>query len=191
VTAVQAMPGFDEAHVLGLAALASSDGGQDSVDTAIRAAAAIPFDPSTKMAEAKAADADGSTVRVVKGAFAVMAALAPSDPAALATANGLEAQGFRVLAVAAGPPAAIKLAGIIALSDPPRADSAALIAQLHTLGVRVVMVTGDAPATAGIVARLRSVWKVRSARRVRFPPMRAPRISPSSRALCWRESFGW
>jgi len=32
------MPGFDEAHVLGLAALASSDGGQDSVDAAIRAA---------------------------------------------------------------------------------------------------------------------------------------------------------
>jgi H+-transporting ATPase len=46
----------------------------------------------------------------------------------------------------------MKLAGIIALSDPPRPDSAALIAQLHTLGVRVVMVTGDAPATAGIVA---------------------------------------
>ena len=34
------MPGFDEAHVLALAALASSDGGQDPVDGAIRAAAA-------------------------------------------------------------------------------------------------------------------------------------------------------
>jgi H+-transporting ATPase len=40
VTAVHAMPGFDESHVLGLAALASSDGGQDPVDAAIRAAAA-------------------------------------------------------------------------------------------------------------------------------------------------------
>jgi H+-transporting ATPase len=46
----------------------------------------------------------------------------------------------------------MKLAGIIALSDPPRSDSAALIAELHTLGVRSVMVTGDAPATAAIVA---------------------------------------
>jgi H+-transporting ATPase len=46
----------------------------------------------------------------------------------------------------------LKLAGIIALSDPPRPDSAALIAELHTLGVRAVMVTGDAPATAAIVA---------------------------------------
>ena len=68
------------------------------------------------------------------------------------TADQLEAQGFRVLAVAAGAPAAMKLAGIIALSDPPRSDSAALIAELHTLGVRAVMVTGDAPATAAIVA---------------------------------------
>jgi H+-transporting ATPase len=46
----------------------------------------------------------------------------------------------------------MKMAGIVALSDPPRPDSANLIAQLDALGVRVVMVTGDAPATAGIVA---------------------------------------
>ena len=39
VTTVRAMPGFDDAHVLALAALASSDGGQDPVDAAIRAAA--------------------------------------------------------------------------------------------------------------------------------------------------------
>jgi H+-transporting ATPase len=57
-----------------------------------------------------------------------------------------------VLAVAAGPPAAMKLAGLIALSDPPRPDSAALVSELHGLGVRTVMVTGDAPATAAIVA---------------------------------------
>ena len=58
-----------------------------------------------------------------------------------------------MLAVAAGPAAAMKLAGLIALSDPPRTDSAALISELHGLGVRTVMVTGDAPATAAIVAK--------------------------------------
>jgi H+-transporting ATPase len=51
-----------------------------------------------------------------------------------------------------GPPASLKLAGIIALSDPPRADSAALITELQALGVRTVMATGDAAATAMIVA---------------------------------------
>ena len=166
VTAVHAMSGFDESHVLGLAALASSDGGQDPVDGAIRAAAAkkaasdlpklikfVPFDPGTKMSEATAADPGGATVRVVKGAFTAVAGLTQSAPDASKTANELEAQGFRVLAVAVGPPAALKLAGIIALSDPPRTDSAAFITELHTLGVRTVMVTGDAPATAAIVAR--------------------------------------
>src|SRR5580704_12503681 len=78
--------------------------------------------------------------------------LTQPSPDASTTANQLEAQGFRVLAVAVGPPEAVKLAGIIALSDPPRTDSAALITELHTLGVRTVMVTGDAPATAAIVA---------------------------------------
>ena len=165
VTAVHAMAGFDEAHVLGLAALASSDSGQDPVDTAIRAAAVkkaaadlpklvkfIPFDPATKMSEATATNQGGATVRTVKGAFAVVAGLAETSPDASSAANQLEGQGFRVLAVAAGAPGAMKLAGIIALSDPPRSDSAALITELRTLGVRAVMVTGDAPATAAIVA---------------------------------------
>ena len=165
VTAVRAMPGFDEAYVLGLAALASSEGGQDPVDAAIRAAAAkkavsdlpklikfIPFDPGTKMSEATASDSSGATVRTVKGAFTAVAALTQPSPDASKMENELQAQGFRVLAVAIGPPTALKLAGIIALSDPPRPDSAALITQLHTLGVSTVMVTGDAPTTAGIVA---------------------------------------
>lgn len=166
VTAIRTMSGFDESHVLGLAALASSEGGQDPLDAAIRTAAAkkivsdlpklikfIPFDPGTKMSEATAIDSSGATVRTVKGAFATVAALVQSmPPDASRMANELEVQGFRVLAVASGPPEALNLVGIIALSDPPRLDSAALITELHTLGVRTVMVTGDAPTTAGIVA---------------------------------------
>jgi H+-transporting ATPase len=165
VTTVHPMPGFDAAHVLALAALASSDGGQDPVDEAIRAAALgkavsdapkltefLAFDPAKKMSEATATDAAGATQRIVKGAFAVVIGLAPPSPAAATTANELEGKGFRVLAVAAGPPAAMKLVGLIALSDPPREDSAALVTELRELGVRTVMVTGDAPATAAIVA---------------------------------------
>jgi H+-transporting ATPase len=75
------MPGFDEAHILGMAALASSDGGQDSVDAAIRSAASqmpaadlptlksfVPFDPGTKISEAMATDAKGRLERIVKRA---------------------------------------------------------------------------------------------------------------------------
>jgi H+-transporting ATPase len=139
VTTVRSMSGFDEAHVLALAALASADGGQDPVDTAIRSAAStkgvvdapklvklVPFDPAKKMSEAITTETTGDAQRIVKGAFAVVIGLAPS-PTATAAANELERHGFRVLAVAAGPPAAMKLAGLIALSDPHRTASAALV----------------------------------------------------------------
>jgi H+-transporting ATPase len=165
VTSVHAMAGFDEAHVLALAALASSDGGQDPVDGAIRAAAAaktvsdapklvtfVPFDSVNKMSEASATDSSGATLRIVKGAYAAIIGLAQASPTAAQFAQELEGQGLRVLAVAAGAPA-MNLVGLIALSDPPRKDSAALVGELHGLGVRTVMVTGDAPATAIIVAR--------------------------------------
>jgi H+-transporting ATPase len=165
VTSVRPMTGFDEAHVLGLAALASSEGGQDSVDAAIRSASSkktaadlpklttfVPFDPAKKTSEATATDAKGGSQRIVKGAFTAVISLAAPSPTAAGIADELEKQGFRVLAVAAGPPASMQLIGLIALSDPPRTDSASLISELHALGVSTVMVTGDAPATAVIVA---------------------------------------
>jgi len=165
VTSVQPMPGFDEAHVLGMATLASSEGGQDAVDTAISSASArnpasdlpkltnfVPFDPERKMSEAMATDGQGSAERIIKGAFTIVAGLATPPPAAAGIADKLEKQGFRVLAIAAGPSASMKFMGLIALSDPPRTDSASLISELRALGVRTVMVTGDAPATAAIVA---------------------------------------
>ena len=166
VTTVHPMPGFDEARVLALAALASSDGGQDPVDGAIRAAAAskpvadaphlikfTAFDPAKKLSEATATDSTGSPQRIVKGACAMVIGLTQASPTATAAANELEAKGFRVLAVAVESATAMKLAELIALSDPPRPDSAKLVSELHGLGVRTVMVTGDAPATAAIVAK--------------------------------------
>lgn len=88
VTSVRPSPGFNEVQVLGLAALASSDGGRDPVDTAIVSAAArtpdsnlpkritfVPFDPATKMSVATAVDPSGVHRRVVKGAFAVVVGL--------------------------------------------------------------------------------------------------------------------
>jgi H+-transporting ATPase len=166
VASVHPLAGFGTAHLLALAALASSDGGGDPVDSAIRAAAAkaggtsprlvsfVPFDPAVKMAEATVAEQGGPVQRVVKGAFAVVEGLCQSEAAAAGVAHALEAQGYRVLAVAFGPPKAMRLVGLIALSDPPRPDSAALVHELAALGVRTVMVTGDAPQTAVIVARL-------------------------------------
>jgi H+-transporting ATPase len=167
VASTKPLDGGDEAHLLALASLASADGGQDPVDAAIRADAAqksspnapklvkfTPFDPAKKMAEASATDSSGQSMRIVKGAYATVIALAePSGPGAGAV-DELEKQGFRVLAVVAGDPSKpLKLIGLIALSDPPRSDAAGLIKELEAQGVRTIMVTGDAAATAAIVAK--------------------------------------
>ena len=166
VAAVQAMPGFDDAHVLALAALASADGGQDPVDAAVRAASLrnavtdapkltkfIPFDPAAKMSEASVVDSNRAALRVVKGAFAVVHGLAQPAPDAEAAAHELESRGHRVLGIAVGPNGALRLAGIVALSDPPRSDSKPLIDELRRLGVHTVMITGDSAITAAFVAK--------------------------------------
>ena len=166
VAAIHAMPGFDEDQVLALAALASADGGQDPVDAAVRTAALlhkagtnvlkvtkfVPFDPAIKMSEARAIGHDGSALRIVKGAFAVVHGISQSSPEAELVANELEQRGHRVLGVAIGTDAAMRVAGLVALSDPPRGDSKPMIDQLRTLGVHTVMVTGDAATTAAFVA---------------------------------------
>jgi H+-transporting ATPase len=166
VTSVRPLPGSDEAHILGLAALASSEGGQDSVDAAIRAAALlkpasdlpklvafVPFDPVKKTSEATATNETGGALHIIKGAYTAVIALTSASPAAAAITDELEKQGFRVLAVAEGTSEAMQIIGLIALSDPPRTDSISLISELRILGVRTLMVTGDAQVTAEIVAQ--------------------------------------
>ena len=165
VAEVAAMPGFDRARVLALAGLASSDADQDPIDGAIRAAAAeaagnvtteqvtrfTPFDPPTRISEAVARDRDGREFRVVKGAFEMIAGMAQMPADAAQRVTDLAERGHRVIAVAVGSPS--RLAGLIALSDPPREDSAGLIATLRAMHIRTVMVTGDSPVTAGAIAR--------------------------------------
>jgi H+-transporting ATPase len=165
VTATRPIPPFDAAHLLAFAALASSDGGQDPVDAAIRTKAKttaiadmpqlmrfVPFDPAVKRSEATLRQTDGTTIQVMKGAYATITGQSQPSPSALPIVEDLEAKGFRVLAVAAGPANAMAMMGLIALSDPPRDDSEPLVRELGILGVRTVMVTGDAATTAQAVA---------------------------------------
>lgn len=161
VSAVRSLrEGFAEGDILALAAAASSPEGQDPVDVAVRSAAGkrgsapptvsrfIPFDPAAKTAEALLSDG----TRVVKGAPPAVGAQAPLTPDAEEALERFTAAGYRALAIAAGPRDNLAVIGLIGLSDPPRSDSASLLAELRSLGVRPVMVTGDAPATAATVA---------------------------------------
>jgi H+-transporting ATPase len=153
-------------EVLRMAALASDEATQDPIDLAfIQAANARellansparlsfePFDPSTKRSEVMVRDND-QIMRVVKGEPSTVAELSHAAWETIkADVAQLSAEGARVLAVAAGTGLDLRFAGLIALSDPPREDSAALISDLASRGVRVLLVTGDGEATARAVA---------------------------------------
>ena len=77
--------------------------------------------------------------------------------------HAMASQGLRVLGVARakhnGPPwpalahdYAFEWVGLIGLQDPLRADVPAAVAQCHSAGVRVLMITGDYPQTAQAIA---------------------------------------
>ncbi|MHB8142909.1 MAG: plasma-membrane proton-efflux P-type ATPase [Thermoleophilia bacterium] len=166
-----------EEDLLRLAALASEEATQDPLDMAILAAARerslldretpqrlefLPFDPARKCSEAVVRK-DGERFRVVKGApQAIVAQVSRGAGEAgrgqwaasvlAADDERLESSGYRVLAVAAGPEGTLGIAGLVALEDPPRPDSPDLVKGLYDLGVRVIMITGDALATARVVA---------------------------------------
>ncbi|TPG50868.1 HAD family hydrolase [Rhodanobacter glycinis] len=167
VAEVCAMHGFDRDQVLTMAAWASSEADQDPIDAAVRKAASasdypvssaslvrfVPFDPATRIAEAWIRDAEGVERRIVKGAFQEIAGMVQAPGDTRAQVDKLAGAGHRVLAVATGSGGTLMLAGLLALSDPPRKESRGLIATLDRLGVRTLMMTGDSATTAEAIAR--------------------------------------
>jgi H+-transporting ATPase len=163
--AVRAYPPFREEDVVRLGSQASRAATQDPIDLAIIAAASdrriqsdgtrlsfTPFEPATKRSEALIELNNGNTIRVLKGAPQVIAALAAARTIE-EDVRDLARGGNRVLAVATGAESGpLQLAGLLGLQDTPRPDSRALIQELNGLGVRVVMVTGDGPPTAKAIA---------------------------------------
>ncbi len=112
---------------------------------------------------------NGGALRVAaKGAPEAIAELCRLDGAARAqvedAANGMAAGGMRVIGVASGEwrsdalPAsprdvAFEFLGLVGLADPLRAGVRAAVEECRAAGVRVVMVTGDFPATAAAIAK--------------------------------------
>ena len=148
-------------ELLRMAALASDAATQDPIDLAILGAAKeegvldaiphrlqfIPFDPATKRSEA-IYDQPGGNLRVVKGAPDALTSLVSDEGNIADEVERLAGRGARVLSVAAGMEHSLEFAGLLGLEDPIRDDSKTLVQSLKSLGVRVIMVTGDGPATA-------------------------------------------
>jgi H+-transporting ATPase len=165
VTALQPYAPYGANDLLHFAMLASDAASQDPIDLAILAAASshhldpagwkelelIPFDPATKLSEAILSH-NTEQWHAIKGAPEIVASRVRTAPDYSADEERFAAQGYRVLAVAAGPHDHLRLAGLLALEDPPRSDSKELITRLRELGVRVIMITGDSLPTARAVA---------------------------------------
>ncbi|MDE2465548.1 MAG: plasma-membrane proton-efflux P-type ATPase [Alphaproteobacteria bacterium] len=153
--------------LLRAAALASDPATQDPIDLAILSKATgrhlleppmariefVPFDPDIRYSLGRYQDERGE-LYVAKGAPQEILKLVGAAPDISDAVIRLAETGARVLAVAQGDDRAhLRLMGLVALEDPPRADAATLVKGLNELGIRVVMLTGDNAATAGPIAR--------------------------------------
>jgi P-type Ca2+ transporter type 2C len=118
-----------------------------------------PFDSAWKFMRVTVA-AGGGRRSYLKGAPEVLFERARLDDVARArwTARAAEAAaaGLRVIALATAEDERetdLDLLGLVMLWDPPRAEVPDAIRQAQASGVRVLMITGDHPATASAIAR--------------------------------------
>lgn len=113
----------------------------------------VPFDAHRRYMSVTC-EVDGRRRVFLKGAPEAVELLTGESPAGVRSATQRAAvNGERVLLVAAGeegePPVIL---GLVRFHDPPRPEVPAAIASCRQAGVRVVMLTGDHPATARAVA---------------------------------------
>ncbi|QNN51876.1 cation-translocating P-type ATPase [Nocardioides mesophilus] len=122
-----------------------------------------PFDNQVRRMLTLHRNDAGRRLLVCKGAAEAVAELLADDQPAqrsLLAAEELSEAGYRVLMVADREgdellgldDAGLRLVGLVAISDPPRAAARGVIDELHGAGIRLVLVTGDNAGTARAVA---------------------------------------
>jgi H+-transporting ATPase len=166
VEQVVAAETFTTEIVLRYAVLASVTANNDPIDMAFIKKAAdekiemmgltqksfTPFNAESKRTEA-IVEKNGSLFKVVKGAYNTIKGLCIVQPTNLdKTVEIWAAKGFRTIAVAVIRDNITTMTGIVALIDPPIADSAKMITRIKELGVNVKMLTGDALPIAKEIA---------------------------------------
>src|SRR5450830_438008 len=146
--------GIDEARLLQLAA-SIQRGSEHSLATAVLDAAAarniIPLIASSLSAlpgRGLAAQVDGLDLKL--GSTRLMQELNVDLAPLAAQAQTLETTGNTISWLASG----TQLLGLFAFSDQVKPNAQAAIAQLHSLGIRTVMLTGDNQGSADTVGKL-------------------------------------
>lgn len=172
VAGVKPLNEFTVEKVSEYAFYASTQEGKDQIDTVIvdyakglglpRKRYSVlefkPFDPATKRTEALV-EVDGKVIRVTKGAPQIISKLVEDVEEVKKVTEIVEEfanRGYRSLAVAIKESESepYRLAGVIALFDPPRPNAKKLIERLKSVGIRPKMVTGDNAVVAREVAEI-------------------------------------
>ena len=143
--------------------------------------ARLPYEPQNRYAQSLRRSGhggdDAALMLYVKGAPELVLSMCSSEAGGTTLDNAarqraydahdqLARDGYRVMAIArrkvaddeiSGPelphPNGLQLLGLVALTDPPRAEALESIALCVGAGIRVIMVTGDHPLTATTIAR--------------------------------------
>ena len=170
--------GLNDALLLQTATLAARPDSGDPMDQALHGAAGalpalrrvsdFPFTEARRREMVVWATDDGRTTAYVKGAPETVLAMcdltAPDAADWMARVDKYARTGHKVIAsgwldLAAGaapatePEHGFQFAGLLAFEDPVRSGVPAAIAECLAARMRVIMVTGDHPATAGAIAR--------------------------------------
>jgi len=164
---VKPFNGLSQEEVLKLAYMATPDVSTSPIDEVVRGHVESkglkpsyklkefkPFTPESKRSEALV-EYYGSAIRVALGAPQVIASVSSDSRDVIESYNRVleeySSRGYRALGVAFGS-SGLRIAGLIALADPPRPESRSLIGKLKELGLKVVMITGDNKLIAREVA---------------------------------------
>ena len=162
--------GYSKEDVVKMAALASKVEVMDSIDLAFikyardmninlsgyKQLSYFPFNPKNKWTEA-VIEYKGETFKIIKGAVQKVLAICNMENSVLENINKtveeFSKKGYRTIAVAkTNGEGANKFIGIMALTDPPRSDSKAMIEEIKSLGIKPIMLTGDSTAIAREIA---------------------------------------
>jgi P-type Ca2+ transporter type 2C len=175
LTHVVTSPDSDRAGAIRVAAIASRPDAGDPVDAAIAAEASpspphvaiFPFTEARKRESAVVREDDGTLLCATKGAVEVVLGMLDATDAERASwgtqATALAEDGHKVIACASRPvdeawpggepERGFRFVGLLAFEDPVRDGVTEAVAACRRGGIRILMVTGDHPATARAVAR--------------------------------------
>lgn len=154
---------FTPRQILQFAVTTIDDTAADTVSVALQQAAVAAkltplkrtaftaFDPATKTAQATLAQATLAQ-RLILGSPDIVAANATVPANFRQELTVLTQQGARVLAIARQTATRSEIIGLIELVDQLRPDALAAVNAIQSRGVRVMLLTGDTPLTATVIA---------------------------------------